>query len=196
MLPVEIRDIADLKPSDHNPRQHTARSQGAIVASLENVGPWRSIAIDENDQVIAGNGVVDGCGEMGIERVMIIEPPANTLVAVKRTGLSEAQKAKYEVADNFIPTLSEWDAMQLSHNADDFKFDLVAPGLFTEKELADLADQLLGDAAKADQGGPEMDKELQVVVACNDYEQQQELVARLEGEGFKCKAKRRKPRSA
>lgn len=192
MQNVEIRHIGDLHSDERNPRQHTPRSIGAIVTSLGNVGAWRSIAVDDRLNVIAGNGVIEAAAEAGIERVAVIDGEPNTIYAIRRKGLTDAQKAQYAVADNFIPTLSEWDAVQLSHNADDFGFDLVGPGLFTDDELSSLASGLLDDVAKAAE--PTCEKELELVVTCKDFDDQQALKERLETEGYACKSRRRKPR--
>ena len=44
-----------------------------IVDSLQRDGFGRSILIDENDTVLAGNATIDAAAEAGIERVRIIE---------------------------------------------------------------------------------------------------------------------------
>ena len=186
---VEIKNIADLKADPKNERTRTERSEGLIVESLGQVGPWRSIAIDENDVVYAGNGVISACGEIGIERVMVVDADPNTIVAVRRTGLTEEQKRKYVCFDNRASDLSTFDGAQLARNAEEYGFDLLNVG-FNEVEISALADGMYQDAlaASAEPG----DKELQVLVTCKDAEQQSELYTRLVGEGFKCKTRRRK----
>lgn len=50
--------IAALKPDLHNLRKHNPRNIGMLRDALGEVGAARSIVIDENDVVLAGNGVI------------------------------------------------------------------------------------------------------------------------------------------
>ena len=193
MYKVEVMGIEDLHPDPKNERERTPRSEGLIVTSLQSVGPWRSIALDEKGTCYAGNGVLSAAAEVGIERVMVIEPPPNTIVAVRKSGLTESQKRQYAVLDNRISDLSGFDAHQFLSNATEFQFDPINLG-FTEDEIAALGESVMGSLADAQSAAPDPEKELELVVTCKDFDDQQALKERLEGEGYKCKARRRKPR--
>lgn len=89
------------------------RSALLIAESLKRFGAARSIVIDENGRILAGNGTVEGAKAAGISKVRIIEAQGDELIAVKRSGLSEEQKIGLALADNRTSDLSEWDALML-----------------------------------------------------------------------------------
>ena len=51
----DIQSIADLTPDPANRRKHNPRNIGMIVESLQKVGAARSIVIDEQGNILAGN---------------------------------------------------------------------------------------------------------------------------------------------
>ena len=100
--------------SDHkNARRRTDRSSQLIKDSLKKYGAARSIVIDEENRVLAGNGTIEGAKAAGIKNVRIIETDGDEIIAVKRTGLSEDQKVGLALADNRTADLSEWDQEML-----------------------------------------------------------------------------------
>ncbi len=101
--------LKDLKPSPRNPRKHTATNIGVIADSLAEIGAWRSISIDEENIVRAGNGVVEAAAERGIENVRIVDAEGDEIIAVRRRGLTEEQKRRYELFDNRSSDLAEYD---------------------------------------------------------------------------------------
>jgi hypothetical protein len=111
--------IADLKLDKRNARKRGPRAEGMLVASLQEVGAARSIVIDEANRVLAGNGTVAAAAEAGIERVKVVDADGETIVAVRRSGLSEKQKARLALLDNRTAELAEWDAEMLASLAED-----------------------------------------------------------------------------
>ena len=100
--------------SDHkNARRRTDRSSELIKESLTKYGAARSIVIDEDNRILAGNGTVEGAKAAGIRNVRIIETDGTEVIAVKRTGLSEDEKVGLALADNRTADLSEWDQEML-----------------------------------------------------------------------------------
>jgi hypothetical protein len=106
---AEISHISQLRPDPRNPRRRTARSADRIAHSLQTLGLGRSIVIDEQGQIIAGNGVVEAAGQVGIEKVRVIEADGSEIIAVRRTNLTSEQKVQLSIADNRTGELSEWD---------------------------------------------------------------------------------------
>ncbi|MFN6337809.1 MAG: hypothetical protein ACK41W_03635 [Cyanobacteriota bacterium] len=109
----ETGDIGQLRPDSRNARRRTDRSASLIAKSLERFGAARSIVIDEDGRILAGNGTVEGAKAAGISKLRIIETDGDELVAVRRTGLTEEQKIGLALADNRTSDLSEWDGLML-----------------------------------------------------------------------------------
>jgi len=84
-----------------------------VVDALHAVGAARSIVIDEDNVILAGNGVTEAAGEAGITRVRVVEADGDELIAVRRRGLSDAQKRHLAIADNRTAELAEWNPEQL-----------------------------------------------------------------------------------
>ena len=104
-----MTSIKDLKSDHKNARRRTDRSASLIAESLKRYGAARSIVIDEEGRILAGNGTVEGAKKAGINNVRIIEAEGDELIAVRRTGLSEDEKVGLALADNRSSDLSEWD---------------------------------------------------------------------------------------
>jgi hypothetical protein len=104
-----MTSIKDLKFDHKNARKRTDRSASLIAESLKRFGAARSIVIDEDGRILAGNGTVEGAKAAGIQKLRIIETDGNELIAVQRTGLSENEKVGLALADNRSSDLSEWD---------------------------------------------------------------------------------------
>ena len=108
-----MSSLGQLKSDHKNARRRTDRSTGLIKESLERYGAARSIVIDEDNRILAGNGTVDGAKAAGIKNVRIIETDGTEIIAVKRTGLTEEEKVGLALADNRTADLSEWDQEML-----------------------------------------------------------------------------------
>lgn len=104
-----MTSIKDLKHDHKNARKRTDRSAALIAESLKRYGAARSIVIDEDGRILAGNGTVEGARKAGISKLRIIEAEGDELIAVRRAGLSEDEKVGLALADNRSSDLSEWD---------------------------------------------------------------------------------------
>jgi hypothetical protein len=83
--------------------------------------------IDENDVIRAGNGTFEEAGQLGIEKVLVVEADGNTIVAVKRKGLSESDWKQYAIADNTASDFSTWDFDLLNDLAQEVDFSEFFP---------------------------------------------------------------------
>lgn len=104
-----MTSIKDLKLDHKNARKRTDRSAALIAESLKRYGAARSIVIDEDGRILAGNGTVEGARKAGINKLRIIEAEGDELIAVRRAGLSEDEKVGLALADNRSSDLSDWD---------------------------------------------------------------------------------------
>jgi len=124
--------IEDLRGDLKNRRLHTPRGAKMLLEAIEQVGAARSIVIDENNVILAGNGVVEAAAEAGLTKLHIIETDGKTLVAVRRSGLTDDDKRALALYDNRTGELSKWDADQLM---DDRLHKLPLRPFFDEAEL-------------------------------------------------------------
>jgi DNA modification methylase len=108
-----MASISDLRSDHKNARKRTDRSATLIEESLKRYGAARSVVIDEDNRILAGNGTVDAAKRTGISKVRVIETDGDEIIAVKRTGLTEDQKIGLALADNRTSDLSEWDKEML-----------------------------------------------------------------------------------
>lgn len=140
-------DIKQLKHDSRNPRKRTQRNLSVIEKSLSEIGAARSIVIDENNEILTGNGVVEVAGQMGIHKVQVVDADGQTIVAVRRTGLTEEQKRRYKILDNRAGELAEWDDDLMREEYDDGLLE----GLFSDAELEKLVHLSDPDAKRAKQ---------------------------------------------
>ena len=137
-----MTSIKDLKSDHKNARRRTDRSASLIAESLKRYGAARSIVIDEDGRILAGNGTVEGAKKAGIDKLRIIEAEGDELIAVRRAGLSEDQKVGLALADNRSSDLSEWDhdmLRQLSEEHD------LTPWFEDDELLAEVLDTIEGN---------------------------------------------------
>ena len=94
--------VSDLTFDDKNFNKHTEYGMSLIEKSLRNNGAGRSILIDKNNRIIAGNGVVETAAQIGLEDVQIVETDGTKIIAVKRTDidLDSKQGREMALADN------------------------------------------------------------------------------------------------
>ena len=118
-----------------NYRKHSDENKRVIKKSLEELGAGRSVLIDKNNTLIAGNGVFEQAQALGIP-VRVIETDGTELVAVKRTDIAEGdeKRKRLALADNVASDLSDFDDDILQ---EDFSMEELSDwGLESERETA------------------------------------------------------------
>lgn len=114
--------IKDLKFDDKNFNKHTEFGMSLLEKSLRENGAGRSILLDKDNNIIAGNGIVETAGNIGLEKVRIVETNGDEIVAVKRTDISldSEQGRKMAFADNATANADlEWDEDTLREELDE-----------------------------------------------------------------------------
>ncbi len=174
--------LADLIPDPKNRRTHGPENIGMMTDALRTVGAARSIVIDERGEILAGNGVVTAARRVGLTKLQVVDADGDTVIAVRRRGLTDEQKRQLAIYDNRTGDLAEWNVAQL---AEDFANGDDLEPFFTEAEL-----QALKVIPKPDKrsGNQTLEGAFAIVVTCTDEQQQTDLLERFKEEGLECKA--------
>jgi len=132
---VPAAPAAAIRVDPKNHRKHNPRNKELIRKSLGELGAGRSILIDGEDHIIAGNGVYEQAEALGIP-VRIIETNGTELVAIKRTDLAngDPRRKQLAIADNATSDTSEWDAEADWDDVDLDSWDIELPQMGTEPE--------------------------------------------------------------
>jgi hypothetical protein len=159
-MQIETASIDDVHLDPANTRTHPERNKAAIRASLTRFRAGRSIVLDANNVVRAGNGTIEEARQAGFDEVLIVEPKPNQIVAVKRADWSASEATAYSVADNRIASLAEDDDAALATTLRALQsedFDLAAVG-YSDEELQGLIDGLADRALDSEADGKEYDE--------------------------------------
>ncbi len=108
----KAKKVRDLKPHPRNPNKGTPHGADAVEKSLSRLGAGRSVVLDKNGRIIAGNQTVEAAKKAGIEELLIVETDGKKLVAVQRMDLDldSAKAQELAVADNRASELGlDWD---------------------------------------------------------------------------------------
>lgn len=138
-----LSELSVLKADPKNARRRTNQSRELISHSIGRYGMARSIVIDEDNRVIAGNGTVEGAKDKGIQKLRIVEAEGDEVIAVRRKGLSEQEKVGLALADNRTSDLSEWDAEMLhslsqDHDISDWFGEQDIDGLLGKSDISGI----------------------------------------------------------
>ena len=124
--------ISDLKFDDKNFNKHTDRGMEMLKSSVGDNGFGRSILVDKDNRIIAGNGIVETAGKLGKERIRVVETDGKELVVVKRTDLSldSRQGREMALADNAAAAVDlDWDEEAMLEMRERFNMDFEKYGL-------------------------------------------------------------------
>ena len=120
-------NINELNFDNHNANKHTQKGLRLLEKSLSKLGAGRSILIDKDNNIIAGNGVVEVAGQIGLDKIKVVETDGTELIAVKRKDVSINSKKGRElaIADNQTAKTSiDFDMDVLNEISDEFALDL------------------------------------------------------------------------
>lgn len=107
-----MSDINELKFDKKNFNKHTEYGMGLLEKSLQKFGAGRSILVDKDNNIIAGNGIVEAATNAGITKTRVIETTGDELVVVKRKDvvLDSEKGREMALADNATAAADlEWD---------------------------------------------------------------------------------------
>lgn len=161
--------MEEIRFDKRNYRRHSDKNKEVIRRSLMECGAGRSVVIDRDGELIAGNGVFEQAKKLGI-KPKIVETDGSELVVVRRTdlGTDDEKRRRLAMADNAAGDAVDW-------NADLLRAD------FSIDELADFGVEL--PKLQLDSNGEYEDKEPEMT----EYERAQILSVEDEYIIVKCK---------
>ena len=124
---TEVVDIRDIIPDDHNFNAGTEKGREMIEKSFRELGAGRSILLDKNNRIIAGNKSQQAAIATGITKVRIVDTEGDEIVAVRRRDVDLDSKVGRELAfaDNATQQVSlAWDEAELQQAAQDYGLDI------------------------------------------------------------------------
>ena len=135
--------VKDLKQDKRNYRKHNKKNLELIRKSVNEVGLGRSIVIDNENEIICGNGLVSTLDKD--TPVKVIETDGSELVVVKRTDLATADDKRKQLAvmDNSTSDSSEFDFELLQA---DFEVDTLSDwGIDADFEIEEEEKEVIED---------------------------------------------------
>jgi site-specific DNA-methyltransferase (adenine-specific) len=126
---MEIKEVevTALIPYAKNSRTHDDAQVAQIAASIKEFGWTNPILVDGDKGIIAGHGRLMAARKLKMDKVPVIE----------LSGMTEAQKKAYVIADNRLALNAGWDNAMLTielQDLEDEDFDLSLTG-FDKDEL-------------------------------------------------------------
>ena len=112
----KVIDIEELAQDAHNFNKGNEQGQQLMERSFKELGAGRSILLDRNGNIIAGNKSQQAAIAAGIKKVRVIETTGDELVAVKRTDvdIDSAEGRKMAYLDNLTTQVNlTWDETEL-----------------------------------------------------------------------------------
>lgn len=182
MASVKKAKLHDLIQDDRNLNKGTERGQQLIEKSLREFGAGRSILLDKNNRIIAGNKTHANAEAVGMDDVIIVETDGTQLVAVKRTDvdLDTKQGREMALADNATGKANlEWDVDELESVAEDF-------GIATDEWDVSMFDEQKETTPPKDIS-EDFKFEYKVEITCANESEQEEMYNELTGRGFECR---------
>lgn len=149
-------DSISIEHDDHNANAGTERGKKLLTQSVRELGGGRSILLDKNGKLIAGNKTFDAAQEAGLT-VRVIQAERGELIAVQRSDLdlndSSGEARRLAYMDNRVAELDlHWDADQIAADLN-AGLDLNLLG-FDESELL----LVIGDHDDEIDAAPQLDK--------------------------------------
>lgn len=164
------------KVAPYNPRKMSAKKMKALQKSLRYFGVVEPIVFNKRtDRIVGGHQRVHAALAEGIEKLPVME-----------VDLDEPSEKQLNIALNNIT--GEWDNDLLAALLRDIMETSPDPTLtgFDQDELAKLTEGI--DKEGMDAPVDELPQKWEVLVTCESEQRQVELLERLAGEGWTCRA--------
>ncbi len=138
-MPRDIRSIDDLTPDARNANLGTERGRYMLEQSIREVGAGRSIVVDAEGRVIAGNKTLEVAEALGLP-IEVVRTDGTRLVVVQRDDLDLAngddKARRLAYFDNRSGQVGlEWDAAQM---VADLELGLNLDDMFKDFEVVEI----------------------------------------------------------
>ena len=177
MTKIIETNIESLVPDNKNFNKGTEYGDRLMDESLRKFGLARSIVIDKNNRIIAGNKTAEKAADIGFTDVLVVEVDGNQLVAVKRNDidLDSAKGRELALADNATSKANlAWDESLIEEVSQQWGFEPQDWGVdvFQQEE--------------PEQEEPSGKKEIstRLIVECGDVTKLSLLFSELQDRGF------------
>lgn len=173
--------MSELVQDNRNLNKGTEKGKELIGKSLRQFGAGRSVLIDKNNRIIAGNKTHENAVELGMDDVIVVETDGSKLVAVKRTDIDLDTKKGREMAlaDNATVKVDlEWDAEELNAITQDFDIDMDEWGIEMSNEEQPNQPKDIAD---------DFQFEYKVEIDCVDEREQEKIYNEMRERGFECR---------
>lgn len=125
-MKIQKIKLAELKPLETNVRKHNEKQIKELIRSVNQFGQTRAIVIDDENNILIGNGLFEAMVKAGLEEAFIY----------RKKGLSEIEKKKLILADNKTYSLGADDY----ENIEAYLEEITASGDF---DIAGFDDDVL-----------------------------------------------------
>lgn len=182
MTKIIETNIESLVPDNKNFNKGTEYGDRLMDESLRKFGLARSIVIDKNNRIIAGNKTAEKAADIGFTDVLVVEVDGNQLVAVKRKDidLDSAKGRELALADNATSKANlAWDESMIEEVSQQWGFEPQDWGV-------DVSMQ-----EEPEQEEPFGKKEIstRLIVECGDVTKLSLLFSELQDRGFSVELK-------
>jgi hypothetical protein len=133
--------LSELIPDPQNANKGTERGRYMLEHSISTLGAGRSVLVDRNNVLIAGNKTTETAVESGFENAIVVETDGSELVVVRRTDLditTDSRAKQLAIADNRTGEINlNFDPVVLADIANDVDLS----GFFNDEEFKLILDE-------------------------------------------------------
>jgi len=172
-LEIKVIPIDDLTLDPNNAREHNQKNLDAIANSLQMFGQRKPVVITKDLVVVAGNGTLEAAKQIGWKGLSCVTVPDD--------WDTDTIKA-YALADNRTAELASWNSEILLGQLRDLNS--------SDWSVTDLGFKGfdLKTRDEIDTDLKEIGERFEVVIECNDENDQTALLLRLSQEGLRVRA--------
>ena len=177
MTKIIETNIESLVPDNKNFNKGTEYGDRLMDESLRKFGLARSIVIDKNNRIIAGNKTAEKAADIGFTDVLVVEVDGNQLVAVKRKDidLDSAKGRELALADNATSKANlAWDESLIEEVSQQWGFEPQDWGV----------DVFQQEEPEQEEPSGKKETSTRLIVECGDVTKLSLLFSELQDRGF------------